>query len=255
VQATSDLAEDGAYAIEVSNESTEVVVQRGVAEVRTSSTSVPDSQAMVILSARQRTVVGIGQAPLAALKAEKDLVTNGDFRAPLVSGWSAFNDQGADGGAVDGDISLLVDDGRRAVRFLRTGGEYNHCESIIEQDLNHDLPAPMTVLKVRAMIKVSHQSLSGGGYLSSEYPLMIRVRYQDEYGSETQWVRGFYYQNTTGNPTASGQEVPQGKWYLYESENLLDVLPIVPKRLVSIRVFASGWSYESYVSEVSIIVE
>jgi hypothetical protein len=75
------------------------------------------------------------------------------------------------------------------------------------------------------------------------------------YSSETEWVRGFYYQNTSGNPTANGQEIPQGKWYLYESENLLDTLPIVPRRILWLRVYASGWSYESYVSEVSIIIE
>jgi hypothetical protein len=255
LQAVTSLAEDGAYALEVSNESTEVIVQRGVAVVSSASTAVPAEASRVTLNARQRTVVDIGEAPLAALKAERDLVSNGDFRAPLASGWLAFNDQGADGGVVDGQVSLLVDEGRRAVRFLRTNGEYNHCESIIEQELSRDLQDPLSVLKVRAMIKVSEQSLSGGGYLSSEYPLMIRVRYQDMYSSENEWVKGFYYQNTSGNPTANGQEIPQGKWYLYESANLLDTLPIVPRRILWLRVYASGWSYESYVSEVSIIVE
>jgi len=249
------LAEDGGYTLEVSNERTEVIVQRGTAEVTAISPAVPTDEATVTLGSRQRTVVEIGKPPLAPLKAERDLVTNGDFRAPLDTGWEVFNDQGGDGGEIDGTVSLVLDEGRRAVRFYRTGGENNHCETIIKQDINRDLPDPLTTLKVRATIKLVNQSLSGGGYLSSEYPLMIRIKYRDVYLSETEWTHGFYYQNLSNNPTMNGQEIPQGKWYFYESENLLDVLPITPRRIVWLRVYASGWSYESLVSEISLIVE
>ncbi|MGQ9492856.1 MAG: hypothetical protein ACUVR2_03750 [Anaerolineae bacterium] len=255
LQAHTLLAEDGGYAMEVSNERTEVIVHRGMAEVTATSLATPIDTAKVTLSARQRTVVEIGKAPLAPLKAERDLLINSDFTAPLGTGWTAFNDQGGDGGEVDGTVALVVDEGRRAVRFYRIGGEYNHCETIIEQELNRDLPDPLTTLKVRATIKLVHQSLSGGGYLSSEYPLMIRIRYRDVYLSENEWIRGFYYQNDNNNPTMNGQEIPQNKWYFYESENLLDVLPVAPRRILWIRVYASGWSYESLISQISLIVE
>lgn len=255
LQSEIDLAEDGGYTVEVNNTSTEVIVQRGTATVRSTAAGIPASTAEVTLGARQRTVVEIGSSPLAPLKAERDLITNGDFGQPLSSGWSARNEQGGDGGTVDGTVTQIVDEGRRAVRFYRTGGEYNHCETIIEQEINRDLPDPMTTLKVRANIKVVSQSLSGGGYLSSEYPLMIRITYRDIYQSETQWTHGFYYQNTANNPTMNGQEVPQGEWYYYESENLLDTLPITPHRIVSIRVYAAGWSYESLVSGIGLVVE
>jgi hypothetical protein len=255
LQAHTLLAEDGGYTLELSNERTEVIVQRGMAQVTAASPAVPSDKATVTLSSRQRTAVEIGKAPLAAMKAERDLVTNGDFKAPLDTGWTKFNDQGGDGGSIDGQASLVVDEGRRAVRFFRTGGEFNHCETIIEQEINRDLPDPITTLKVRATIKLVNQSLSGGGYLSSEYPLMIRIRYRDVYLSENEWIHGFYYQNYSNNPTQNGQQVPQGKWYLYESENLLDVLPISPRRIIWLRVYASGWNYESLISEISLIVE
>jgi len=254
LQAHTLLSEDGAYILEVSNERTEVIVQRGSAEVTGASPSVAGSGS-VILEARQRTVAETGRAPIAPLKAERDLVTNGDFSAPLSTGWTAFNDQGGDGGEVDGTVSLVVEELRRAVRFYRTGGQFNHCETIIEQEMNRDLPDPLTTLKVQATIKLVNQTLSGGGYLSSEYPLMIKIRYRDIHQSETEWIHGFYYQNLGGNPTMYGQEVPQDKWYFYESENLLDILPITPSRIVWIRVAASGWNYESLVSEISLIVE
>jgi len=254
LQADTLLSEDGSYALEVSNERTEVIVQGGEAEVTATSPVTPTETAKVTLGSRQRTIVETGKPPLEPLKAERDLIANGDFKAPLNTGWEARNDQGADGGEVDGTVSLVVDE-RRAVRFHRTGGEFNHCETIIEQQINRDLPDPLTTLKVRATIKLDNQSLSGGGYLSSEYPLMIRIRYRDRYLSETEWVHGFYYQNVDNNPTMYGQEIPQNKWYFYESENLVDVLPISPRRILWLRVYASGWSYESLVSEISLIVE
>jgi hypothetical protein len=255
LQATALLGQDGSYTIEVSNEQTEVIVQRGTAEVIATTAITSTDATRVTLSARQRTVIETGLPPAPAMKAERDLIVNGDFAAPLSTGWVDFNEQGADGGEVDGAVSLVVNEGRRAVRFYRTGGEFNHCETIIEQQLNRDLPDPLTTLRVRATIKLANQSLSGGGYLSSEYPLMIRMRYRDIYQSENEWVHGFYYQNFNDNPTMNGQEIPQDKWYFYESENLADVLPVTPSRVLWIRVYASGWSYDSLVSGISLIVE
>ena len=255
LQADTLLSEDGAYTLEVSNEKAEVIVQRGTADVTATSLVSTTEEAQVILTARQRTIVETGKAPLAPLKAERDLVVNGDFTAPLSTGWVDLNEQGADGGEVDGMVSLVQNEGRRAVRFYRAGGVFDHCETIVEQQINRDLPDPLRTFKVRATIKLVSQSLSGGGYLSSEYPLMIRIRYRDMYLSENEWVHGFYYQNLNNNPTMNGQEIPQDKWYFYESENLSDVLPITPRRILWLRVYASGWSYESLVSSVSLIVE
>jgi hypothetical protein len=255
LQANAFLGEDGSYTLEASNERTELIVQRGTAEVIATTAMASTEPAQVTVGARQRTIVETGQPPLAALKAERDLIVNGDFAAPLSTGWVDFNDQGADGGDVDGTVSLVVNEGRRAVQFYRTGGEFNHCETIIEQQLNRDLPDPLAILRVRATIKLVNQSLSGGGYLSSEYPLMIRIRYRDIYQSENEWVHGFYYQNFNANPTMNGQEIPQNRWYFYESENLADALPVTPSRILWVRVYASGWSYESLASGISLIVE
>lgn len=257
LQAHTLLAEDGSYTLEVSNERTEVIVQRGQAKVAAAAASATSEASGVSLSSRQRTVVEIGKAPLAPMKAERDLLTNGDFTAPLTTGWTAYNDQGGDGGNIDGQTAVVVDEQRRAVRFSRTIAisEPNHCETIIEQEINRDLPDPITTLKVRATVKLVNQSLSGGGYLSSEYPLMIRIHCRDVYMSDYEWVHGFYYGNPGNNPTQNGQEIPQGKWYFYESGNLLDQLPISTGRIVWLRVYASGWSYESLVSEISLVVE
>ncbi len=242
------LAADGSYALEVSNARSEIAVHRGHATVSAQGTNVE-------LSARQRTVVDLGYPPQPAMGMARNLVVNGDFREPVNAAWRIFNDQGTDGGGVDGYTALVVDEGRRAVAFYRMGGHGNHCETILEQTFDKPLPDPITSLIVRATVKVRYQSLSGGGYLSSEYPLMIRLTYRDVYDSEAEWIQGFYYENPAGTPTMYGQQIPHDRWYLFESGNLLDTLPIRPFRLMRLRVYASGWDYESLISDISLIVE
>jgi hypothetical protein len=242
------LQDDGSYTIQVNNEGTEVIVHRGQAYVSSQGLT-------VVVNPRERTTVAVGERPGRPVPAAKDIVVNGDFRAPLEVGWRVFNDQGADGGNVDGLAQLTQSAGRRAVHFIRVNGQFNHCETVLEQDLDYAMAEPPTSIVMRAVVQVNYQSLSGGGYQSSEYPLMIRLTYQDEYGSQNDWVQGFYYQNVDDNPVMFGQEIPQGQWYLFESQNLLNVMSLVPSRLVRLQVYASGWNYDSMVSEVNVIVE
>jgi len=239
---------DGTYTIEVDNNGTNVSAYRGQARVTGQGAS-------IVLEAAQRTQIMLHEPPQPAMGLSRNLLVNGDLREPLDTGWRVYTDQGADGGQVDGTATIVVDEGRRAVRYLRVGGEGNHCETVLEQTLDQQLPDPLNSLVVRATVKVRYQSLSGGGYLSSEYPLMIRLTYRDVYDSEAEWVQGFYYENTSGNPATYGLQIPQDSWYLYESGNLLERLPIRPFKLIRLRVYASGWDYDSLLSDINLVVE
>ena len=239
---------DGSYAVEVTNDRSDIIVSNGAAIVEAGNQS-------VALGPRERTTVEIGKAPSLPQPAERDLIVNGAFNESLEEGWIIYNDQGLDGGDVNGQVMQVIEGGRRAVRFFRTGGQGNHCETVIEQVINHDLPDPLTSLKIRSTVRVSHQGLSGGGYLSSEYPLMIVMKYRDVYDSQAEWVHGFFYQNEDNNPTFYGERIGQDRWHIYESENLVEELEIVPDRIISIKVYASGWDYDSMVSEIHLIVE
>jgi len=246
VHAEAALSADGSYVLEVTNERTEVTANRGEAAV--------SAQGQVVrLASRQRTSVTVGGTPQAPTASARDLLANGNFDAPLEEGWSVYNDQGTDGGQVDGTAEVVIDEGRRAVRFLRTGGAGNHCETVLEQRIDREV-SDLSSLVLRANVKIVNQNLSGGGYLSSEFPLMMRVTYRDAYDSQAEWVRGFYYQNDAGNPTTYGQEIARDQWFPFESENLLEILPR-PYKIVAIRIYASGWDYESLVSDVSLIAE
>ena len=248
LQGETLLDADGSYALQANNERAEIATYRGRARVRAAGTEVE-------LSPRQRTQVELGRAPQPAMSVARNLLTNGDFREPLEVGWRFFNDQGTDGGDVDGHVDMVVDEGRKAVKLWRSGGQGNHCETVLEQTIDQRLPDPATSLVVHATVKLRYQSLSGGGYLSSEYPLMIRLTYRDVYDSETDWIQGFYYQNVDGNLTTYGQQLPHDRWDLFESGNLLEILPIKPFKIVRIRVYASGWDYESLISDISLIAE
>ena len=248
LHAECSLEADGTYAVEATNDLSQIITHRGQALVYAANQ-------VVRLEPRQRTEVVFGQPPQAATGAARNLVANGDFRQPLSEGWHEYNDQGNDGGDVDGHIEVVEDEGRRAVRLWRRGVQGDHCETVLEQTMDRRLPDPVSSLVVRATVKVRHQSLPGGGYLGSEYPLMIRLTYRDAYDSEAEWVQGFYYQNVANTLTMYGLQIPQGRWYPFQSENLLESLPVKPYKIVRLRVYASGWEYESLVSDISLIVE
>ena len=248
LHATSTLATDGSYAIEVSNDRSDIATYRG-------DTRVSAAGRTVNLGPRQRTEVVFGEAPQPAVGIARNLIVNSDFRDGLNKGWRAYNDQGTDGGDIDGVVELVVDAGVRSAHFVRQGGQGNHCETILEQVIDAQMPDAPTSLVVRATVQVRYQSLSGGGYLSSEYPLMIRLTYRDVYDSEAEWVQGFYYQNIADTPTTYGLQVPHDRWYLFESDNLLEQLPIRPYKIIRIRVYAAGWEYESLISDIYLIVE
>jgi hypothetical protein len=246
LQAESRLAADGSYAFDVSNDLCETTVYRGHADVSALGVT-------AALGPGERTEVLVGKAPQPATGVARQLIANSDLSEPLSDGWRVYNNQGNDGGTVDGRVEVVVEEGRQAARLVRTGGHGNHCETVLEQQIDRQLPDPVTSLTVRATIKLKHQSLSGGGYLGFEYPLMIRITYRDVYDSEAEWVRGFYYQNVDGFPTNQGVELPRDRWYTFESENLLEGLSVRPFRIMAMRIYASGWDYDSLITDVQLI--
>ncbi|NIN64864.1 MAG: hypothetical protein GTO63_09215 [Anaerolineae bacterium] len=241
---------EGSYSLKVTPDSSRTIVHLGTAEVTAQGST-------VTLEQKERTTVRAGERPEEPLAAAQNLLVNGSFEDDLSVGWEAYNEQGGDGGDVDGEISLVqfpeIDS--QAVRFSRTGSEGNHCETVIRQDLNEEISDLATSVRLYFRVRLVDQSLSGGGYLSSEYPLMIRLEYEDVYGSASHWTHGLYYQNRDNNPTMYGERIPRNVWYDYESDNLLETIYPRPARLQSLLVYASGWDYESMVTDISLVVE
>ncbi len=244
------LLKEGSYSLKVTGDSSRIIVHLGTAQVTAQGSTVS-------LEQRERTTVRTGEAPGQPVAAAENLLANGSLEEDLSVGWQAYNEQGGDGGDVDGEVSVVELPGTnsRAVRFFRTGSGGNHCETVIRQDLNEEISDLVTSISLYLRVRLVNQSLSGGGYLSSEYPLMIRLEYEDVYGSEAHWTHGFYYQNEDGNPTMHGERIAHNVWFDYGSGNILESIYPRPARLKSLLIYASGWDYESMVSDVGLVIE
>ncbi|MCB0223685.1 MAG: hypothetical protein KDI02_08350, partial [Anaerolineae bacterium] len=117
-------------------------------------------------------------------------------------------------------------------------------------------------LRVFAEVRLLDQTLPGGGQLGSEFPIMLNVAYRDAEGNERDWFHGFYYEPPPENyilynqPDNSSERIARFIWYPYESVNLLTTLgPTKPVYIRSIRIYASGWIYDSMVANISLLAE
>lgn len=242
---------EGSYSIEVTDSDSQVVVREGSAIVRS-------------LQGDHEVVVGQGQRllatkdqplPLSPVPAAQDLIVNGNFTTDVLgTEWQPYTDPNSDSGGPKGSVLVVTMGDRRALQILRTGAGSNSRVTGVIQQIGRDV-SDFRSLVFSADVRLHYQSLSGGGYLSSEYPLIVRLRYRDVDGNEHESTHGFYYQNDDQNPTNNGERIPQDTWVPYETGNLMEGLEQRPFRIVSIAIYASGWDYESYISSIKLTVE
>jgi len=240
---------DGSYSVEVLGGHTEVTVRYGEARVSAEGR-------LVMVGLDQRTVVERGQAPASPMPAARNLIVNGNFTEPLAPSWQTDTYQQRPD-AVAGKAEIVTVGGRRAVLFSRRGEEGIHTETGISQIIDQDV-RDYNFLNLRLDVQLRHQSLPGAGYMSSEFPLMVRLDYTDIYGKEQFWTHGFYYRDPEENwPILDGEKIPPFIWYPYESGNLMQILQEIrgapPAHINAVRIYASGWNYQSLVAEVGLI--
>ncbi|MDE3088278.1 MAG: FecR domain-containing protein [Chloroflexota bacterium] len=245
-QVTVALAE-GSYVVEVSADVSQVIANDGKADVTAQDRT-------VTITRRQRTLSTRGDPPLPPLPAEQDILVNGDFKDPLPRGWDDLRDTGSAAAIAPGSAKEIQLGDRQVLHIVRTNSGQTSAITGAVQTINKEVSDYRT-MRVAADIRLHNQSLSGGGVLSSEYPVILRLRYRDQYGSEGEWVHGFYYQNDTNNPTSNGEQIQQDVWFPFESGNLFDLAVPRPFFITSLQIYASGWDYDAYVSGVRLIVE
>jgi hypothetical protein len=237
-----DLGE-GSYTFELAENHTQVWVREiGAATVRAGG----DTR---VLRENQRLEVARGAALGEPLPARQELVANGDFEEGL-TGWS----KGNRASEAPGIIEPVAIDGRRAVHFLRQGSKGAHNDSYIIEDINRDV-SDFSSLHLSFDVKLVHQSVPGGGYLASEYPILVKVTYRAQNGDLNLLVYGFYYQNDADppNPTTNGKKIAQNQWVpVTIPENLMNLRP---RSITSIEISASGHDYESYIARISLVGE
>ncbi len=241
--------EEGGYALLVGNAGTQVTARLGKAVIAAGDDKV------TCRNGRCRVTPELSiEGPLPP---EQNLIANGEFTSVLGSSWGevvAIRDNEADPW---GEAKIVAIDGRPALRFYRTGA-HTHGELSTIQRIDKDV-RDFTSLKFGCEVRVDQQSLPGGGFQSSEFPIMIELVYRDARGDTRAHYWGFYYlPPETGaewRPLVNGLRVVQGEWYVFESQNLIELLgDQAPVYIDSVRIYASGWDFESAITSVSLQV-
>ena len=203
----------------------------------------------------QKIVLPAGRPGYAILDVLENAVKNGDFAARFQE-WTPWEDREQDRTDVPGilDIVSPAEPGAptKALRVTRTSLVDAHNETGLRQRLERDVAGARQVV-LRATVKVDLASLSGGGYIGTEYPMMLRVRYRDRRGAEQVWTRGFYYANPENRPVALGQRLERGVWTPVE----IDLTSLLNQALslTSIEVFAAGHTFDASIGDVQLLVD
>jgi hypothetical protein len=235
---------EGSYRVEVGAQGTEL-------GVRTGSASVSAHEQTIEVIRGERTIVGPGGRPSPPVEAVRNLLLNGDFTRGFER-WQQGGRKEEDG--VPGRVFLEQADGRNYVRMRRQGSQ-KHGETFVQQQINRDV-TDETSLRLTMDVKVASHTLSGGGVLGSEYPLLVRLKYRDAYGSEAELVRGFYLSNPDGRPTTNGVQVQPNQW-LPVTFDLFDERRVSPRpaQLLWIEIESAGWEYEASVTGIQLLAE
>lgn len=239
---------DGSYDISIEGDTTLVRARTGAAQVLAANR-------VVTANSGERVSITAGGPPELPVPAALNLALNGKLEGRLSPLWQEVIRVG--GGLTSGNVTQETVDQRPVVRFSRKTEDGAHNEAGLKQDINRDVQG-YDLLTLRLDLKLRYQSVPGGGYLASEYPVMVDIGYTDIYGKDLHWYQGFYYLDLPEGSTwapPTGEKVLQDIWYPYESPNLFYLLRETrPARINTITVFASGHDYDSMVADIALNV-
>ena len=238
--------EEGNYAFIVGTESSEVVVKQGIAKL------IQQGQRPVEIESGLRTWIQADGTVLSAVPVVHNLLRDSAFARPLGEVWESYTPPHV----IPGTVELIEKDGRRAARFLYRGPNQVHTEIGIRQVVDENVQS-YDSLVVKLDVNLDWQTLPGAGELSSEFPIRVEIAFTDIYGEERNWGYGFYNMDPPPEyPLFGGEQVPIFTWHSYESNNLMEELEATPPaHIESIRLYASGWNYLSFASDLELIVE
>jgi hypothetical protein len=141
-----------------------------------------------------------------------------------------------------------------AFRVVRKSVKSEHGETGLIQKLDRDVSG-FRHLWLQAMVRVDYADLSGGGTLGSEYPMMMRLKYEGPVeNSQPGWAVGFYYSNPDNRtvPEYLGQLWPQGEWKQYEVDLMKTETSSVPYRLLEFAVMGQGHSFDARIANINL---
>ena len=242
----------GSYQISVEDARTEVTVVAGSATLRHTS------EQQLVVHDGLRAWMTADSLPTEPISAQQNLIRNGSFTPPALDSWQSY--QGPEGIQEPGSVSFTEREGRKVAYFIHQGSENGHNEVGITQVIDKKVDVYDSLI-LQLDVNILFQNLPGAGYMNTEFPVRVEINYTDQYGKDLPWGYGFYYRNPEApgpSVVVGGEKVLQAQWHTYRSPNLIELLDqqgTRPSRINSIRIYASGWNYESQVSEVYLYAE
>jgi hypothetical protein len=207
----------------------------------------------ILIEAGEKLVAAKDPPAYRKLDALENIVLNGSFAARF-EGWDPWDEREQGRPDVPGRIEIDGGAGAldRALRVWRDSLRDAHNETGLRQRLGRDVNGARAIV-LEALVRVDFSSLSGGGYLGSEYPMMIRLRSRDRRGSEHIWTQGFYYANPENRPTPTGRPIPRAEWTPYRMD-LTEALSQV-STIESIEIFGAGHTFDASITDVRLLVD
>ena len=195
---------------------------------------VRSGQALVMAEGQQVTVNGGERVTILASNAPElpvpdtlNLVLNGRFEGRLRPVWQEHVSLGQSD-LVPGSITQEQSGQRQAIRFTRKTEDGAPNEIGLWQEVDRDVQGYDSLI-LRFDLQLLNQSVPGGGYLASEYPLMVRYRLHGHLRQRPSGYQGFYYLGSAvgrdlGGADTRAKRCRSAVWYTYESPNLFELL-------------------------------
>lgn len=242
----------GSYQISVEEARTNVTVIAG------SATLMHGDERKLVLTGGLRAWMETGALAPGATSSMQNLIRNGSFTPPALDSWQSY--QGPEGNPEPGSVSFIEREGRKVAYFIHQASENGHNEVGITQLIDKKVDVYDSLL-LQLDVNILFQNLPGAGYMNTEFPVRVQLNYTDQYGKDLTWGYGFYYRSPEPpgpSEVIGGEQILQAQWHTYSSPNLMELLEqegTRPSHINSIRIYASGWNYQSLVSEVSLSAE
>lgn len=256
---TVTMNREGTYEISTSTDQTDVTVRSGFADVKHNN----GQQELIGTALRAEMTLD----SLVQENAQQNLIANGNFMLNGAGGVDAWSSKVVAQNVNPGSVQFDEREGRNVAFFTRTVGENAHTEVDITQMIETDLSL-YDSLELQFDVRLLNQSLAGGGALGSEFPLRVEIFYTDIYGKTVRWGRGFYYSDLKDDDdvsndnwvldTDNNDKIPQGQWFTYRSPDLITFFSsqgTPPAQINSVRFYASGHKYMSFLSEVYLLAQ
>jgi hypothetical protein len=255
MQARTD--EVGRYLLDISTTETEFTTRMGSALILDEQTG-----REIEVEAAQRTLFETKDSVLAVTDAEISLLLNPFFTTEFSDGWLFYNDR-----EPAGQVYNAIFDGRPVVVIDRSQSHWpteqlDHAETGLVQKRNIDVRGYKS-LELRTTFYVAEQSLPRCGEQGSECPMMLHIKFLDRSGNIQDFYHGFYanddptrnYPESCTSCKGNHDRMSPNTWFTYETGNLISLFsaPQRPQFITEVSLYASGWAYRVYVSEMDVI--